>query len=227
MLSKESSAGTIYFECALLSAFAFPASLSCGSAKPPKPSQLRPAHLTAPFLWDPRAATLNLSFSSLPTPCCVLTSLPPPLFSAAVFLCVPFYCDINLSNSKLRAKLPCPAGGPGSRPGLAARRWVGGSWGAAHPLGCWPPPSRGTGALGSSPFSTGRRWEQPALLCSSSCAEGMAGGCRGAARPGFGGGRRGASLGVVAPTRGREGGSARFLAARAAGRAAAPHKAGG
>lgn len=82
-----------------------------------------------------------------------LTSLPPPLFSAFVFLCVLFYCDINLGNFKLRAKLPCPAGRPGIRPGLAGRRQVGRRWGAAHPSGCWPPPCRAPAPWGAPPFN--------------------------------------------------------------------------
>lgn len=35
--------------------------------------------VSLPFLWDSRAATLNLPLVSLPAPCCVLTSPPAPL----------------------------------------------------------------------------------------------------------------------------------------------------
>lgn len=73
-------------------------------------------------------------------------------------------------------------------------------WGAAHLLAQHQ-------RRGELPLSTGRRREQPALLRSSPARKGWRGlpPCCGA---GLRRGAPGASLGVVAPTRGKEGGSA-------------------
>lgn len=112
-----------------------------------------------------------------------------------------FYCDINLRNPNLCSELPCPAGRPGllAGPGSEEAFWQGLGFGAlwgAVPFRVPAPSSQSSSALGSSHPSTGRRCEQPAVLCSSSGAERMAGA---GAVPGFGRELRGTA-------RGREGG---------------------
>lgn len=168
----------------------------------PEPSRLWPAlppgslrfHTACALAF---AACLSLHFN---------LSSPSPLPHVSP-LCLSFYCDINLGNPNLWAKLPCPGG----RPGQAWQRG-GGS------LGCCPPPGRSIGASRSCPLqqvgSSQPCSAHPPAPKGWRCSEAGAG-RRTPEHP---------SLGEVAPNRGK---SKRPIPAACAAGRAARHKAGG
>lgn len=135
-----------------------PSQLRCREALQnlPKPSQLWPALPLGSLHFHTASALAFSAYSLLRFN--LSSSSPLPRVCSPL----PFYCDISLGNPKSWAKLPCPGGRPGIRPGLAAWRQP----------GVLPTSSPEHRRLEELPPSTGR--EQPALLCSSSCAERMA-----------------------------------------------------